>query len=133
MCFYLFLEYCVYYNNVFLLQQKSTVNVAVKCFLKDATSYLQVFSFSEILERLNTPTQLLHAYQEVRQEVSFLSILSHPNLTKLYGVKTSPYPCVILEMAPGKSLDHMLKDYYGCGEVLEPVTLKEASLQVCQS
>ena len=107
-----------------------TENVAVKLFLKCSMTQLQHLSLGQILKGLNEPTQLLNAYQEIRQEVSFISNLSHPNLTRLCGVRTNPYLCLILEMAPGKSLDIILKEYYDCGEVLEPVTLKESALQV---
>ena len=96
--------------------------MAVKMFMNGGIARLQNTPIS--------PDQLLNAYQEIRQEVSFISNLSHPNLTKLCGVRINPYLCLVLEMAPNKSLEHVLKDYHDLEEVLEPKTIKEAALQV---
>ena len=68
--------------------------------------------------------------REIRQEVSFLAVLDHPNLTKLCGVRTSPYMCLLLELAPQGALSSSLKEYRKCGEVLEPVTLHNSIKQV---
>ena len=106
-------------------------NVAVKVFLEDISQHLDNTSISELLEMSKEPQHLLYAYREIRQEVSFLSNLDHHNLTKLCGVRTSPYMCLVLELAPKKSLRDSLKEYRGCGLALEPLTLKNTALQVC--
>ena len=90
------------------------------------------------LELDSTATKLIHTvhlysfcfHREIRQEVSFLAVLDHPNLTKLCGVRTSPYMCLLLELAPHGSLQHMLKVYKKCEVVLEPMTLKTSIYQV---
>lgn len=106
-------------------------SVAVKIFLDNVTDFLSDSSISELLELSRQPKHLLHAYKEIRQEVSFLSNLDHKNLTKLLGVRTSPYMCLVLELAPKKSLQAVLNDYKECLVVLEPLTLKSTALQVC--
>ena len=71
-----------------------------------------------------------HVLREIRQEVAFLSALDHPHLTQLCGVRTSPYMCLLLELAPLGSLRTMLKEYQQSNLVLEPLTLKATVLQV---
>lgn len=68
--------------------------------------------------------------REIRQEVSFLALLDHPNLTKLCGVRTSPYMCLLLELAPRGSLRGILRQYKKYGSVLEPLTLQMSIAQV---
>jgi len=99
-------------------------------FMKGGIARLQNSPLRVLIKEMNSPTQLLYSYQEIRQEVSFISNLNHSNLTKLCGVRISPYLCLIMEMAPNKSLEHVLKDYYNREEVVEPMTIKEAALQV---
>ena len=62
--------------------------------------------------------------------MSFLAVLEHRNLTRLVGVRTSPYMCLLLELAPYGSLSRMLKVYKKYDVVLEPVTLQASILQV---
>lgn len=69
-------------------------------------------------------------HREIRQEVSFLALLDHPNLTQLVGVRTSPYMCLLLELAPHGSLSKMLKVYKKYDVMLEPVTLQASIYQV---
>lgn len=69
-------------------------------------------------------------YREIRQEVVFLSALDHPHLTQLSGVRTKPYMCLLLELAPLGSLRLILKEYQQNNLVLEPLTLKTTTLQV---
>ena len=88
------------------------------------------YSISELLSLSKHPRHLLHAYREIRQEVSFLATLNNPFLTELCGVRTTPYMCLLLELAPKKSLRSMLKEYKECGCTLEPLTLKNTALQV---
>ena len=107
-------------------------NVAVKIFLQEMDR-LENHSISELLVLSKQPKHLLHAYREIRQEVSFLSTLNNPFLTELCGVRTSPYMCLLLELAPKKSLHSMLKEYKECGLTLEPLTLKITALQVHNS
>lgn len=112
----------------FLLKfQQILRNVAVKIFLSEDSSDASV---SELLEQSKQPKHLLRAYREIRQEVSFLSNLEHQNLTKLLGVRTNPYMCLVLELAPKKSLRAILKEYKECLLTLEPLTLKNTALQV---
>ena len=68
--------------------------------------------------------------REIRQEVSFLALLNHDNLTRLVGVRTSPYMCLMLELAPQGSLSKALKVYKKYDLVLEPVTLQLSISQV---
>lgn len=104
--------------------------MAVKIFLENVSDLLSSASISELLELSKEPKHLLYAYREIRQEVSFLSNLNHPNLTKLCGVRTSPHMCLVLELAPKKSLRAILKEYKECQVALEPLTLKNTALQV---
>ena len=116
---------------LFSLQPGTKKNVAVKVFLKDIKNlYHDNTSITKLLEVSKEPKHLIFAYKQIRQEVSFLSNLSHPNLTKLCGVRTSPYMCLMLELAPKKSLRVMLKQYKDYGQVLEPLTLKATARQV---
>ena len=105
-------------------------DVAVKVFMKDIKSLYDKTSTSELLNLSKEPKHLLYAYKQIRQEVSFLSNLHHRNLTKLYGVRTSPYMCLVLELAPKKSLRVMLRKYKEYGVTLEPLTLKATAMQV---
>jgi hypothetical protein len=91
---------------------------------------LESCSISELLQFSKQSKHLLYAYREIRQEVSFLATLNNPFLTELCGVRTDPYMCLLLELAPKKSLHSMLKEYKECGLALEPLTLKITALQV---
>lgn len=104
--------------------------MAVKIFLQEMDN-LESHSISELLQLSKHPKHLLHAYREIRQEVSFLATLNNPFLTELCGVRTNPYMCLLLELAPKKSLRSLLKEYKECGLMLEPLTLKNTALQVC--
>ena len=104
-------------------------NVAVKIFLQEMDS-VDNHSIPELLQLSKHSKHLLHAYKEIRQEVSFLATLNNPFLTELCGVRTSPYMCLLLELAPKKSLRSILKEYKECGLALEPLTLKNTALQV---
>ena len=104
-------------------------NVAVKIFLQEMDN-LENHSISELLLLSKRGKHLLSAYKEIRQEVSFLATLNNPFLTELCGVRTTPYMCLLLELAPKKSLRSMLKEYKECGLTLEPLTLKNTALQV---
>ena len=84
-------------------------------------------STDELLESSRNPKNLVHAYKEIRQEVSFLSTLENPFLVAVFGVRTSPYMCFLLELAPMGSLFSVLRSYK---IPLEPLTLKNTSLQV---
>ena len=105
-------------------------NVAVKTFIKDIKQYMEKMSTSELLEISREPQHLLFAYQQIRQEVAFLSNLKHDHVTRLYGVRSSPHLCLLLELAPRRSLRVMLTRYRDCAAVLEPLTLKKTALQV---
>ena len=72
----------------------------------------------------------MYVRREIRQEVSFLAVLHHPNLTRLVGARTSPYMCLMLELAPHGSLSKALKVYKKYDVVLEPVTLQHSISQV---
>ncbi len=100
--------------------------VAVKFFFREIPENT---SISELLKMSKENKQIQCAYREIRQEVSFLSNLDHPNITRLCGVRTSPYMCLMLELAL-KSLKAALKEYRECAVVLEPLTLTETALQV---
>jgi hypothetical protein len=100
-------------------------NVAVKTFGEHK-------DVNDLLEQSKKPKNLLYAYREIRQEVSFLSNLNHRHLAKLYGVRTTPFMCMLLELAK-ESLRGILKEYKSYSVVLEPVTLKITALQVCNS
>lgn len=102
----------------------------MKVFLHEIEGLVDQYSISELLHLSQQPKHLLYAYREIRQEVAFLATLKHPNLTMLCGVRTHPFLCLLLELAPKKSLRTMLKEYKECREVLEPLTLKTACMQV---
>ena len=87
-------------------------------------------TIAELLDMSKQHRHLMYAYREIRQEVAFLSALNHPHLTELCGVRTHPYMCLLLELAPKKSLRAMLKDYREYNLVLEPLTLKNTTRQV---
>lgn len=91
---------------------------------------LEIKSVRDILKESREPEHLLYAYHQIRQEVSFLSNLNHPNLTELCGVKTQPM-CLLLELAPKRSLRVILKEYKERGQALEPLSLKVTTKQVC--
>ena len=84
----------------------------------------------ELLRLSEQPEHLAFAYREIRKEVQFLSSLENPFVTELLGVRTSPYTCIMLELAPKGSLNSMLKGYESHGVVLQPLTLKNLALQV---
>ena len=113
-----------------LLQNDHTKNVAVKIFMENVEQLLETKSIRDILKESREPSHLLYAYHQIRQEVSFLSNLNHPNLTELCGVKTQPM-CLLLELAPKKSLRAVLKEYREKGWALEPLSLKVTAKQVC--
>ncbi len=122
---------CKKMSSFFNLPQRGqTRNVAVKVFLSEIEGLVERSTIAELLEISKKPKHLLYAYKEIRQEVAFLSVLEHPNLTELCGVRTSPYMSLLLELAPKKSLREMLKEYKECNLVLEPLTLKNTTWQV---
>ena len=102
----------------------------MKTFIKDIKQYMEKMSTGELLEISSEPQHLLFAYKQIRQEVAFLSNLKHDHVTRLYGVRSSPHLCLLLELAPRRSLRVMLTRYRNCAAVLEPLTLKKAALQV---
>ena len=104
--------------------------MAVKVFLSDIEGLLDQSTIAELLDLSKQPKHLLYSYREIRQEVAFLSTLEHANLTQLCGVRTNPYMCLLLELAPKKSLRAMLKEYRDADVVLEPLTLKNTTMQV---
>lgn len=93
----------------------------------------QGHNLDELLRTSKTPEHLAYAYREIRKEVRILSSLKSEFVPELLGVKTSPYTCILLELAPKGSLNAILKEYAGHGSVLQPVTLKCLALQVSQN
>ena len=112
------------------LQNDHKQNVAVKIFMENVEQLLETKSIRDILKESREPSHLLYAYHQIRQEVSFLSNLNHPNLTELCGVKTQPM-CLLLELAPKKGLGSVLKEYRDRRLALEPLSLKVTAKQVC--
>ena len=110
-----------------------TKTVAVKVFLQKLEGPMGHSTIAELLNVSLEPRNLLHAYREIRQEVAILANLNHPNLTELCGVRTDPHMCLMLELAPKKSLRAMLKAYKECNVVMEPLTLKTSAVQVSPS
>ena len=104
--------------------------MAVKIFMQNVDELLETRSIRDVLKESREPRNLLYAYHQIRQEVSFLSNLNHPNLTELCGVKTQPM-CLLLELAPKRSLKAILKEYRERRISMEPLSLKLASEQVC--
>ena len=102
----------------------------MKVFLQKREGPVGLSTIAELLNVSLKPRNLLHAYREIRQEVAILANLTHPNLTELYGVRTHPHMCLLLELAPKKSLRAMLKVYKECKVVMEPLTLKTSAIQV---
>ena len=106
------------------------MNIAVKFFLKELLVGDNLdMSTKELLELTKQPEHLRFAYKEIRQEISFLSNLDHQNLTKLCGVRTTPYMCLMLELAK-KSLRGIVDEYRDASVVMEPLTLTSTALQV---
>lgn len=101
-------------------------------FLHDVQHCSQGHDLDELLRISNNPEHLAYAYREIRKEVHILSTLSSPYVTELLGVKSSPYTCILLELAPKGSLNSILKEYADGGYVLQPITLKCLALQVSQ-
>jgi serine/threonine protein kinase/ankyrin repeat protein/GTPase SAR1 family protein len=102
--------------------------VAVKIFLTNVD--IEKYSSSELVGLAKHDNQIEHAYKEIRQEVSFLLTLKHEHITRLVGVRTKPVFCMLLELAPKKSLRSLLKDYQQLKCVLEPLTLKQCAKQI---
>lgn len=111
-------------------QYGSNRSVAVKVFLKELDDKMDRMTISELLEISKEPRQLVHSYREIRQEVAFLSALEHRNLAELDSVRIHPFMCLLLELAPQKSLRNLLKDYKRHSVLLEPLTLKATTQQV---
>ena len=91
---------------------------------------MERMTISELLELSKEPKHLVQSYREIRQEVVFLSALEHRNLAQLDSVRIQPYMCLLLELAPQKSLRNMLMDYKNHNVFLEPLTLKATTMQV---
>ena len=102
----------------------------MKVFLQKLEGPMGHNTIAELLDVSLSPRNLLHAYREIRQEVAILANLNHPNLTELCGVRTHPHMCLLLELAPKKSLRAMIKAYKECNLVMEPLTLKSSAKQV---
>ena len=102
----------------------------MKVFLQKTEGPVGQSTIAELLNVSLNPRNLLHAYQEIRQEIAILANLNHPNLTELCGVRTHPHMCLLLELAPKTSLRAMLKQYKECNLVLEPLTLKTSAVQI---
>ena len=102
----------------------------MKVFLEKLEGLMGHNTIAELLDISLSPRNLLHAYREIRQEVAILANLNHPNLTELCGVRTHPHMCLLLELAPKKSLRAMIKAYKACNLVMEPLTLKSSAMQV---
>lgn len=130
MIFFVCAPLLIHYTPLLFPQHGAKKNVAVKIFTPRDVN-MNSISISELLELSMDPRNMLYAYRDIRQEVSFLSNLDHQHLTKLYGVRTSPYMCLVLELAPKKNLRAILMEYKECGVALEPLTLKNTTLQVC--
>lgn len=86
---------------------------------------------NELLQLSKKEENILYAYKEIRKEAYFLSRLSNPYITKFCGVMTNPHLCILLELAPQKSLRSRLEEYGKQKCRLEPVTFKNTALQVC--
>lgn len=112
----------------FCLQSERYKEIAVKVFLNDMDRLnVERKKTEELLEISRKPKNLVHAYKEIRQEVSFLSTLENPFLVEVFGVRTYPYMCFLLELAPMGSLFTILKEYK---TPLEALTLKNTARQV---
>ena len=111
------------------IQQKAQ-EVTVKLFIDDSSAFSTKISVKEKLGLSKEPENFFYAYKEIRQEMSFLSSLNHPNIIKFYGVKTSPYMCLVTEIPPLMNLRQCLDEHKKYGVVLEPITMIEAALQV---
>ena len=110
---------------------KMSKRTAIKMFMYDMEKYMDPdWKISELLQLSQEPENITYAYKEIRKEVYFLSSLNNPYITGFCGVVTQPYMGILLELAPKKSLRSILQEYKDCDAVLEPVTLKNTSLQV---
>ena len=114
------------------MQKEESKKVAVKMFLHGMQEKSLGADLDDLLKKSREPEHLAYAYREIRKELHVLSSLESPFVTELIGVKTSPYTCIMLELAPKGSLNSILKEYAGCSSILEPITLKCLALQVSQ-
>ena len=108
--------------------------VAIKVLLP-ADRKMQSPTLKELLLSTNSDKLIPHSYHRVRQEVSYLSKLQHDNLTKFYGVRTTPIIegatsiiCLMFELRKQNVRD-VLKQYRNTKRMLEPVTQK---ITICQ-
>ncbi|KAK3754845.1 hypothetical protein QZH41_011322 [Actinostola sp. cb2023] len=77
----------------------------------------------------DNPTMALNeAYRTVRQEISILLPLQHPNIVSLKGFCLSPL-CMVLEFAPLGALDRILYNYKRAGARLNPYVVQKCIVQ----
>lgn len=101
-------------------------------FLRDIQDHSHGQDLDDLLRISKNPEHLVNAYKEVRKEVHVLSSLESPYFAELLGVKTSPYTCILLELAPKGSLNSILREYGHEDAALHPITLKCTALQASQ-
>ena len=65
----------------------------------------------------------------VRQEISILLPLRHPNVVSLLGYCLNPF-CMILEFAPQGALDQVLANYKRAGVRLNAYVMQKCIVQV---
>ena len=70
-----------------------------------------------------------HLSRSIRQELSILVPLSHPNVVDLLGIGLSPLR-LLVEFAPKGSLDTILRSYKNAGRKLDAYTMQDTIVQV---
>ena len=118
------------------MQNHVKEQVAIKVLLPEADHKVQNSTLEEVLLSTSSDNLVIQSYHGVRQEVSYLSKLQHDNLTKFYGVRTTPImqgatsiTCLMFELAK-QNIRDVLKQYRNVKRTLEPVTLKNTICQV---
>ena len=92
------------------------------------------FLFEKIfLTFLSSPLTSLYSldivFRSIRQELAILVPLKHPNIIDLLGIGLSPLR-LLVEFAPERSLDRILRSYKNAGRKLDPYTIQESIIQV---
>lgn len=72
---------------------------------------------------------LIPSKRTVRQEMSILLPLRHPNIVSLLGYCLNPF-CMILEFAPQGALDRILDNYKRAGVRLNAYVMQKCIVQV---
>ena len=82
------------------------------------------------VRREDASSNYIRLRRTIRQEVSILLPLRHPNIVALLGHCLNPF-CMVLEYAPQGALDRVLFNYKRAGMRLDAYVVQECIVQVC--